>query len=104
MFSRVNRTVAMKSLDYIIKPLSTQKTSVDQERNVYTFLFKNKATKNDIKQVIKVLYEVDVTSVNTASYSGKPKKKMNYSYRTESFKKAFIKIKKGQSIQMTPSI
>lgn len=94
----------MKSLDYIIKPLSTQKTSVDQERNVYTFLFKNKATKNDIKQVIKVLYEVDVTSVNTASYSGKPKKKMNYSYRTESFKKAFIKIKKGQSIQMTPSI
>ena len=52
--------------DLIIKPLVTEKATLLMEQNQYVFEVVPKATKPDIKAAIESLFDVKVTSVNTA--------------------------------------
>ena len=68
--------------EIIIAPLFTEKTSLlKEEKNVYAFEVSINANKIEIKQAIEKIFEVDVISVNTIKYKGKP--------RTISFKRRF---------------
>ena len=94
----------MKSArEIVIAPLFTEKTSVLKElRNVYVFEVSMNANKIEIKKAIEKIFEVDVVSVNTIRYKGKPRriqwKRKSYSGFKADWKKALVTVKAGQSI------
>jgi large subunit ribosomal protein L23 len=85
----------------IKKPLVTEKASIMKEKdNKYTFMVDKDANKFQIKQAIETLFKVKVESVHTANYQGKEKRMgMHSGYRSD-WKKAIVKLGKGQEIQM----
>ena len=56
----------MKTFTTIVKPLVTEKASAKQADGQYSFIVDKNATKVDVKQAIKAMYDVDVESVRTS--------------------------------------
>jgi len=56
----------MDEYSTIIKPITTEKSSIAQSKGQYTFLVKKDATKIDIKKAIKAIYGVDVNKVTVS--------------------------------------
>ena len=60
-----------------------------------------KATKLEIKQAVEKLFGKKVVSVNTANYQGKKKRERRADFgRTASWKKAIVKLKEGETIDL----
>ena len=89
--------------EIIIAPVFSEKSStLKEEANKYTFEVSMNANKIEIKRAIERIFEVDVISVNTIKYDGKPKKqprryRQNAGFRPD-WKKAVVTVKAGQSI------
>jgi large subunit ribosomal protein L23 len=87
----------------IKKPLITEKTlELANEHNTYTFEVDYKASKSQIAATIEKLFEVEVERVNTQVMPSK--RKRVGPKRTEklstSNKKALVKLKSGQTIEL----
>lgn len=91
----------MNIYDVIKKPLVTEKGTILKEENKYVFAVSKNATKNDIKNAIKKLFNVTVEDVNTVNMYGKTKidRRTGKFGRKSDWKKAYVKIKKGQKIE-----
>jgi large subunit ribosomal protein L23 len=87
---------------YVIKrPLVTEKNSVLAEQGVYAFEVEKKATKAEIKQAVEKFFRVKVASVNTAMCRGRSKRTQKYGVvRPESWKKAMVRLRKGEKISL----
>lgn len=84
----------------IIKPIITEKASLAKMGNVYCFAVDSAATKIDVRRAVEKLFKVHVESVNTSKIKGKKRRTGRSVGRTAGWKKAFIKIKPGQKIDM----
>lgn len=87
----------------IIKPLITEKMTMQTDKlGVYGFIVNADANKIQIKSAVEKNYGVTVLDVNTVNYLGKLKHKYTrtrvISGRKNSFKKAIITLKKGDTI------
>jgi large subunit ribosomal protein L23 len=79
----------------------TEKAAFLKEtNNKYTFVVDKDANKFQIKQAVESLFNVKVESVHTSNYSGKSKRVGTHSGYRSDWKKAVIKLGKGQEIQM----
>ena len=90
-------------MDITIRPLITEKANRESEKlNCYTFAVSPDANKFQIKDLVEKLYNVRVTSVNTANYAGKRKQRWTKSGllrgRKPAFKKAYVTVAEGQTI------
>ena len=91
-------------MEISIKPIITERaTKLSEKRNCYTF-----RVSPDVKQLIEQLYGVKVESVNTAVVRGKNKSRWTKSGllkgRTNTWKKAFVTVADGQSIEFFSNI
>ncbi|HAM38856.1 MAG: 50S ribosomal protein L23 [Elusimicrobia bacterium RIFOXYC2_FULL_34_12] len=95
----------LNAFNIIKKPLITEKaTFLKEKEGKFVFLVDRKANKNQIKKAIKDLFNVDVVNVHTSMMSNKLRRVgVNIGYRT-SYKKAIVKIKKGQTIKMVEGV
>jgi large subunit ribosomal protein L23 len=85
----------------IKKPMVTEKAAFAKEKdNKYTFVVDKEANKFQIKQAVETLFNVKVTSVHTAIYAGKSKRMGAHEGYKSDWKKAIVKLGKGQEIQM----
>jgi len=92
------------SLDTIISPNVTEKSTALSEFNKVVFKVHKGANKNIIKKAIEKLFKVNVIKINTINSKGKTKfVRGKKSYKT-GFKKAIVTLKKGQSIDLTTGI
>ncbi len=91
----------MEARSIIKEPLVTEKaTDLRAKENKYIFVVHPKASKPMIKRAVEELFKVKVEDVHTATYSGKLRRMgMHAGYRPD-WKKAIVKIKKGQEIKM----
>jgi ribosomal protein L23 len=93
----------MKLTNVINRLIETEKTeSLKSSENVYVFDVTKKATKQAIAQSLKDHFNVDALSIKTMVMPGK-KRRLSKTYRfikTASFKKALVKIKDGQKIEL----
>lgn len=80
----------------------TEKTMrLAESANQYTFKVKPSATKVEIKKLIQTLFNVDVIGISTVKMKGKRKKNnKNLVSKKQDFKKAYIRLKEGQSIEL----
>ena len=90
--------------DFIIKPLVTEKATLLMEQNQYVFEVVPKATKPDIKAAIESLFDVKVTSVNTARPPRKKKRVGRFLGFKPQIKRAIVTLKEGDSIPLFPDV
>ncbi len=96
-------------MDISIKPIITERaTKLSEKRNCYTFRVSPDANKYQIKSLVEQIYGVKVESVNTAIVRGKNKSRWTKSGllrgKTAAWKKAFVKVAEGQSIEFFSNI
>ena len=94
----------MRLNNIIIKPIVTEK-SVDLTKDgKYTFRVHLKAHKGLIASELSKMYGVDVVDVNTSIVPGKKKRilKTRRFTKTSKWKKAIIKLKEGQKLDIIP--
>ncbi len=90
-------------MDIRIEPIVTEKaTKLTDKLNRYTFRVSPEANKYQIKSLVEKLYEVKVVNVNTAVVRGKNKSRWTKSGllkgSTSSYKKAYVTVGEGQTI------
>lgn len=78
--------------EIIIKPIITEKSSMDLQDGKYTFKVNKKATKVEIAKAVEKLFEVKVLKVNTISVKGKEKRVGAHKGMTSDWKKAIVTI------------
>jgi large subunit ribosomal protein L23 len=81
--------------------LSEKATLLQEENNEYVFKVGRKANKLEIKRAVEQLFGVKVTAVRTCNYIGKKRRERRAdSGRTAQWKKAFVRLKDGDSIDL----
>lgn len=90
-----------KLYNVIRAPLVSEKTARLQEvSNQYVFEVATTATKADIKIAVEKLFDVKVESVNVLNVKGKAKAFKNRIGRRANWRKAYVKLAEGQSIDV----
>ena len=91
-------------MNVLIAPHVTEKTATAmQNHNQYTFRVKKNATKTDIKAAVELMFAVKVTGVQTVNEPGKARRFGKMIGRTQDWKKAYVSLAQGQSIDYEAS-
>lgn len=84
----------------ILNPIYTERGTLLKEReNRYVFKVATAANKPQVKEAIEKLFNVKVLKVNTALVLGKKRRMGQNEGLRPTWKKAIVKIKKGQEIK-----
>ena len=96
-------------MSIIVKPIVTEKmTQLGEKLNRYGFKVAKNANKIEIKKAIEEMYSVTITDINTMIVA--PKKKVRYTKggytkgATNSYKKAIVTLKEGDTIDFYSNI
>ena len=81
--------------DIIIKPIITEASMDGIELKRYTFMVKSDATKPQIAEAVKAMFNVEVAKVNTINMKRKPKRLGVHAGYTSAWKKAIVTLKPG---------
>ena len=84
----------------IIRPIISERSYDMIELNRYTFEVAKGASKIEIAQAIKEIFDVHVVKVNTMNVSGKMKRVRYRAGMTRSWKKAIVTLAPGESIEI----
>lgn len=96
-------------MSVLIKPILTEKATKESElQNRFGFVVEKKANKIQIKKAVEQTYGVSVVAVNTsisrANRSTKYTKNGLITAKTGSYKKAFVQVKEGETIDLYTNI
>ena len=86
----------------IIKPRITEKAVGKSEQNVYTFIVRRDATKHDVRDAIKALFDVTPVKVNIVNKQPRSymKRARGRVVSESGMKKAYVYLKDGDSISL----
>jgi large subunit ribosomal protein L23 len=91
-------------MEIILKPILTEKVTSENEKGVFGFIVNLKANKIQIKEAVEKTYGVNVEEVRTMRYMGKRKTKYTkngiVTGRKNAFKKAIVKLKEGEILDI----
>ncbi|MDD2392120.1 MAG: 50S ribosomal protein L23 [Bacilli bacterium] len=88
--------------DVIKAPIVTEKSNdLLQNRNTVVFSVDVKANKTEVKIAVEKIFNVKVESVNIVNVRAKDKKVGRYAGKTSKVKKAYVKLQKGSSIELS---
>ena len=82
----------------LIEPILSEKSNFLREQGKYVFKVDPRATKIQIKEAVRKLYNVNPISYNVMRVGGKPKRLRSRPGYTSSFKKAIVKLPKDEKI------
>jgi len=83
----------------ILGPHVTEKAAViGESSNQYVFQVTTEATKPEIKKAVETLFEVEVDAVRVTNVKGKVKRSGPRLGRRKDWKKAYVRVKEGQTI------
>ena len=93
----------MRDLFQVIQTirLSEKATYLLEENNEYVFKVHRDANKLEIKRAVERLFKTEVDAVRTCNYRGKKKRERRADFgRTAHWKKAVVKLKEGEHIEL----
>jgi large subunit ribosomal protein L23 len=91
--------------DVLVKPVITEKSSiVGGDGSTVVFEVAPKASKDDVRRAVENIFDVQVTSVRTCNYMGKLKRTTSSIGRRAKFKKAYVSLLPGQSIDIVEGL
>ena len=86
-------------INVLVAPHVTEKTALAmQNSNQYAFRVRRDASKPDIKAAVELMFQVKVESVNVVNESGKERRFGKTPGRTQDWKKAYVRLAQGQTI------
>ncbi len=81
-------------------PHVTEKAVSGSDANIHAFKVATTATKKEIKNAIQVLFEVEVADVRTVNVKGKQKNFGKRQGKRKDWKKAYVRLAEGQSLDV----
>lgn len=88
----------------LVQPLLTEKvTALREQHNTVGFLVHPDANRVQIKQAVETLLKVKVEKVNVLNVPGKIKRLGRFSGKRSDWKKAFVKLKQGEKLELYES-
>ena len=81
--------------------VSEKSTRIGEGSNQYAFKVARDATKRDIKEAVEGLFNVKVENVTTLNVRGKEKRTQRGISRKNHWKKAYVRLAEGQSLDVT---
>lgn len=85
-------------------PAITEKATLGSENNQVVFKVAKDANKHEIKIAVEALFKVTVESVNTIVVKGKEKRFRGKIGQRSDFKKAVVRLKDGDSIDVATGL
>jgi large subunit ribosomal protein L23 len=86
-------------------PLVSEKsTNLRSQANKYVFRVDKGANKLQIKRAVEELFKVKVEDVTTMMMHGRPKRLGRFEGRRPDWKKAIVKLKKGEVIELFETV
>ena len=90
--------------DLILKPIITEKGTIQMELGKYVFDVLPKATKPDIRAAVESLFDVTVVKVNTLTLPRKQRRVGRFIGYKAQYKRAIVTLKEGDSIALFPDV
>jgi large subunit ribosomal protein L23 len=99
----------MKLSAVLVKPIVTEKSNkLSDNKRTYAFKIDRKANKLEVKKAVEDFYGVTVVEVNTVVVPAKTKSKFTkagfISGRKPAYKKAYVKVAEGETIDLYSNI
>ena len=96
-------------MNLMIIPIVTEKANaISEKTNRFSFKVSPDANKEQIKKLVQSMYGVKVVSVNTCNFDGKRKQRYTKSGllrgKMSAFKKAYVKVAEGETIDFYSNI
>jgi large subunit ribosomal protein L23 len=86
--------------DILIQPILSEEATLLREQNKYTFKVDPAASKIQIKEAVRKLFNVNVVDCTTMNVRGKMKRLRGRPGRTSSYKKAIVRLAPGETIKV----
>jgi large subunit ribosomal protein L23 len=88
--------------DVIRRPVVTEKSQMlTDEHNVYVFEVDTRANKQQVKEAVETIFDVNVMRVRTAVMPQKMGRRLRKTYiRRSAWKKAYVTVEPGQNIDL----
>lgn len=93
-----------RAYDVIVSPHVTEKSTALTQFNQYVFVVSTDSNKQEIKQAVQKLFKVEVVSVQTILQKGKTKNWRGIKGRRKDVKKAVVRLKEGQTIDLSSKV
>lgn len=88
----------------IRKPIVTEKASILREGNTYAFQVDSASNKVQIRQAIESIFKVNVEAVRTVSVPSKPRRQGIHAGKRSGYKKAYVTLRAGDTIDALESV
>lgn len=98
-------TVAHRGHDLsqvLLKPRVTEKAVGQSGQNVYTFIVRRDATKHEVRDAVKAVFNVTPIRVNIVNKSPRQShsRRLGRTISEKGMKKAYVQLKKGDTINL----
>ena len=90
----------MTNEQILIEPVLSEKANLLREEGKYVFKVDPRATKMQIKEAVRVLYNVHPVSCTVMVMGGKPKRLRSRPGYTSSWKKAIVRLAKDEKLSI----
>jgi large subunit ribosomal protein L23 len=91
-------------MSVLLQPhVSEKAATVAEKANQYVFRVRSDASKAEIKDAVELMFEVKVEGVNLLNKPGKSRRFKNVAGKRSGYKKAYVRLEAGQSIDFTGS-
>ena len=95
----VSKLSTERPINVLVAPHVTEKTALAmQNANQYAFRVRRDASKPDIKAAVELMFSVKVSDVNVVNEPGKTRRFGKTPGRTQDWKKAYVRLAPGQTI------
>ena len=94
----------MNSHDLLRRPVITEKSTMLGNQRQYVFEVAREANKIEIKRAVEEVFKVEVEAVNVLRVHGKMRRMGRSRGLTPPWKKAIVKLKQGDSIELFQGI
>jgi len=94
------QSVSLHPGEILIRPVVSEKSYEQIQRNRYTFRVHKDAHKTQIRQAVEELFDVTVVAVNVVKVQPKPKRRGMIRGIRPGWKKAIVEVKAGDKIDI----
>jgi large subunit ribosomal protein L23 len=89
-------------MNVLLQPhVSEKAATLTDKSNQYVFRVLSDASKEEVKNAVELMFEVKVEGVNLLNKPGKSRRFKNVEGRRNGYKKAYVRLQTGQSIDFT---
>ncbi len=98
--TKVEKQLSPLATRVLVRPRITEKAYAVNALDQYVFQVTAAATKTEVKRAVEEAYGVSVVAVNMVRLPGKKKNYGRSTGKRSAVKKALVRLKKGESIQL----